>query len=198
MYDLVEYTLFLRKQVRDTKVLEKFQYQLLRNKRVLKYLFLKAIGREVKKRCSEFIAWTPARLPKGGWSFLKLTVIGCFDNFCKKRMKAERGLIQKRGVDTFPLNFIEIQTKKQILGIHLGRPEGKIVFQINFNLCLNEISIFCGYKKCSTTSKPNSDFFAGFFVLRGQGVKSHLFFFLHFFVCCRAIFPGFKKCSFVS
>ena len=30
------------------------------------------------------------------------------------------------------------------------------------------------------------------------GVKFYLSFFLHFYICCRAIFPGFKKCSFVS
>ena len=30
------------------------------------------------------------------------------------------------------------------------------------------------------------------------GVKFYLSFFLHFYACYRAIFPGFKKCSFVS
>ena len=30
------------------------------------------------------------------------------------------------------------------------------------------------------------------------GVKFYLSFFLHFYICYRAIFPGFKKCSFVS
>ena len=36
------------------------------------------------------------------------------------------------------------------------------------------------------------------FVKGVGGVKSYLSFFLHFYICYRPIFPGFKKCSFVS
>ena len=38
--------------------------------------------------------------------------------------------------------------------------------QNNSNLCLNERSTFCGFKKCKTTSQLNSDLFLRFFKVR--------------------------------
>ena len=40
----------------------------------------------------------------------------------------------------------------------IGGGGKKYFSQINFNLCLNERSTFCGFKKCSTTSQLNLDF----------------------------------------
>ena len=61
-----------------------------------------------------------------------------------------------------------------IFGLCYGKPSsvlrwegGKRSFsQINFNLCSNERSTFCGFKRCSTTSQLNLDLFLRFFKVR--------------------------------
>ena len=42
---------------------------------------------------------------------------------------------------------------------------GKEKSQINFNVCLNEISAYCGFKKCSIISQLNLDLFLRFLKL---------------------------------
>ena len=63
--------------------------------------------------------------------------------------------------------------------------------------------LFYGISR-DTLSKLNlhcNDFskFSSIFIIKLQIPQNLIsFFFLHFYICCRAIFPGFKKCSFVS
>ena len=47
----------------------------------------------------------------------------------------------------------------------------KFFSQINFNLRVNEKPTFCGFKKCSTTCKLNSDLFLQFLKLGPKRAK---------------------------